>query len=96
VSYNETVPAVSRSDPESAKMILSYKNYGWRFEREWRIFGPLGKVSYANSECVTQVYLGSRIADKNHNQIISRLQKLNIPTHQMVIQGYSMNFEPTS
>jgi hypothetical protein len=92
VLYNETAPVVSRSNPESIKMILSYKNYGWRYEREWRIFAPLGKVFYANSECVTRVYLGSRISDKNRKQIITRLGMLKIATHQMEIQRYSMNF----
>jgi hypothetical protein len=96
VFYNQAVPTVSQSGPEEAKMILSYKNYGWRYEREWRMFGPLEKVSYAQTECVTQVYLGSRMTDKNRDPIITRLHTLNIETQDMTIDKYSIGFEPTS
>jgi DUF2971 family protein len=53
VFYQENVPTASQSGPEEVKMILSYKNYGWRYEREWRMFGSLGQVPYAN-ECVSK------------------------------------------
>jgi hypothetical protein len=94
--YNEDEPAVRLSDPEPAMKILSYKNYRWLYEREWRMFGELGSVSYAKSECVTRVYLGSRMADTRRVQIIARLDDLNIPTHDMTIDKYSIGFEATS
>jgi len=62
--YNETVPIVrhNRKDPgDVAKMVLSYKNYRWLYEREWRMFAPLGKAYYGDKSCVTHIYLGSRI-----------------------------------
>jgi hypothetical protein len=96
VFYKETVPSVSQPSPEEAKMILSYKNYGWRYEREWRMFGSLGKVSYAQSECVTRVYLGSRMTDQNRNLVTTRLRKLKISTQDMTIDKYSIGFEATS
>ena len=94
VFYNQTVPTVTQAGPEEAKMIPSYKNYGWRYEREWRMFGPLEKVSYAQSECVTRVYLGSRIKDKHRKLITDRLAGLNVPTPEMTIDKYSISFEP--
>jgi hypothetical protein len=93
VFYNQTVPTVSNSGPEEAKMILSYKNYGWRDEREWRMFGSLEKVSYAQSECVSRVYLGSRMKDKDRQLITDRLGSLSIPTSEMTIDKYSIGFE---
>ncbi len=95
VLYQETVPIASQPGPEEAKMILSYKNYGWRYEREWRMFGSLGKVPYS-SECITRVYLGSRMTSKNHNLAITRLRRLNIDTQDMTIDKYSIGFEATS
>jgi hypothetical protein len=94
--YNEDVPAVRQSDVEPAKKILSYKNYRWLYEREWRMFGTLGTVSYANSECVTRVYLGSRMTDARRDQITARLSKLDISTHDMTIDRYSIGFGATS
>ena len=94
--YNEDVPAVSLSEPEPAKKILSYKNYRWLYEREWRMFATRGPVSYLTSECVTRVYLGSRMTDTHRNQINARLNRLNLTTHDMVIDKYSIGFEPTS
>jgi hypothetical protein len=94
--YNEDVPAVTLSDPDPAKKILSYKNYRWLYEREWRMFGTLGTMSYANSECVTRVYLGSRMTDTRRDQITARLSNLNLPTHDMTIDKYSIDFEATS
>jgi Protein of unknown function (DUF2971) len=95
VLYKETVPIVSQSGPEECKMILSYKNYGWRYEREWRMFGSLGQVPYPN-ECVTRVYLGSQMTDENRNLVTSRLRRLNIDTQDITIDGYSIDFGPTS
>jgi hypothetical protein len=96
VFYKETVPTVSQSGPEAAKMILSYKNYGWRYEREWRMFGSLGKMSYAKSECITRVYLGSRMTNENHNLVTTRLRRLNIDMQDVTIDKYSIGFEATS
>jgi hypothetical protein len=91
--YNEDVPTVSPSLPDRAQMILSYKNYRWLYEREWRMFGPLGKVSYASSECVSKVYLGSRMGDRHRDSLTEELGKLNIPVHEMTIKKYSIEFE---
>jgi len=63
--YNEMVPLVrhSRQEPNDvAKMVLSYKNYRWLYEREWRMFSSRGKANYTDKSCVTRVYLGSRIS----------------------------------
>jgi hypothetical protein len=54
------------------------KNYRWLYEREWRMFAPLGKAQYDNVRAVTAVYLGSRIRDSHRDKIVDKLASLNI------------------
>lgn len=94
--YNETVPTLHQTskDPnELAKMVLSYKNYRWLYEREWRMLAGQGKAYYKDIECVTQVYLGSRISDKHKDQVTRALTALDIPIREMTIDKYFINFE---
>ena len=72
--YNEDVPKVGfskqpRDHNEIAKMIISYKNHRWLYEREWRMFASKGKVEYNNQRCVARVYLGSRINENRRRDI---------------------------
>lgn len=95
--YNETEPTIHRTRKEPghlAKRVLSYKNYRWLYEREWRMFAPLGEASYRNTACVTRVYLGSRISASHLEKITERLQVLKIVTRKMTINKYSIRFEP--
>ena len=97
--YNEMVPIISRNDSEPshlAKMVLSYKNYRWLYEREWRMFAPLGKAHYQKTECVTRVYLGSRIKDEDRDRIMNTMNRLAIETKDMTINKYSISFEASS
>jgi len=94
--YDETVPTVYRTskDPtQLAKMVLSYKNYRWLYEREWRMFAGLGKVYYRDPECVTKVYLGSRMADADKEKIGKVLGPLEIAIKPMTIDKYFISFE---
>lgn len=94
--YNETVPTIrsTRTEPNGlAKMVLSYKNYRWLYEREWRMFASLGKASYEKTECVARVYLGSRIHSTNRKRIKDRLKRLGIETRDMTITQYFISFE---
>jgi hypothetical protein len=61
-------------------MVLSYKNYRWLYEREWRMFEPPGKARYGDKACVSRIYLGSRIDAGKRNKIIR--------------DKYSITFEP--
>jgi hypothetical protein len=97
--YNESVPTIRLSDEEPgeiAKMVLSYKNHRWLYEREWRMFASLGKAFYRPTNCVTRVYLGSRIEDDDQIRIKSRLKRLKIKTSDMTIDKYSISFETRS
>jgi hypothetical protein len=97
--YNETEPNVHRTHEDGdriAKMILSYKNHRWLYEREWRMFAALGKAYYRDTASVTSVYLGSRITDSDRDKITDRLSRLRIKTHIMTIKKYSISFEAHS
>lgn len=97
--YNEAVPIVrhNRQEPgDVAKMVLSYKNYRWLYEREWRMFAPVGKADYGDTSCVTHVYLGSRIEPAKRARLISAMKSLKIPTDDMKIDRYSITFESAS
>jgi hypothetical protein len=94
--YDEMVPTVHRTseDPSQlAKMVLSYKNYRWLHEREWRMFAEQGKVYYRDSECVTRVYFGSRISLADRKQLAGALKGLGIETREMTIDEYYITFE---
>lgn len=99
IFYSETVPMIRRQSAqpdELAKMILSYKNHRWFYEREWRMLGQLGQVRYHHVDCVSGVYLGSRIAPEHREEVSRRLSDLDIPIHEMNIRKYSLSFERSS
>lgn len=96
--YNETVPIIgktNRAPAELARKILSYKNYRWLYEREWRMFGAQGKSFYHDRNCVSHVYLGSRMDDEHVQQIRNRLKPLRIKTVIMSVKKYSIVFDET-
>lgn len=98
VYYNEEVPKVGSSKPprnlaQTAKMILSYKNHRWLYEREWRMFANIGEVHYGNPRCVARVYVGSRVHLDQKRDIERRLRLLKIPVKIQKLDGYVMTFQ---
>lgn len=93
--YSEKVPVVRHSHlqpDQPAKMILSYKNYRWLYEREWRMFGQIGSVSYRKINCVTHVYLGSKIAPEHKDRITRAMLALRIKVSDMRVSKYALSF----
>lgn len=96
--YSEVVPVIGRTkkDPgDTARKILSYKNYRWLYEREWRLFAPLGRANYDDVKCVRRVYLGSRIDAAKRERIVEEMKALKIPTFDMSIERYSISAFPS-
>lgn len=94
--YNEQVPRLlpTKADPSLlARRVLSYKNYRWSYEREWRMFAEQGPASYGRTSCVSHVYLGSQISPDHRERIVKVLKRLNIKISMMVIDEYSIGFE---
>lgn len=102
ISYTEEVPNVhfSRSEYEydkQAKMVLSYKNHRWLYEREWRMFAPAqGPIRYNDLSCVTEIYVGARIAHHHLQKIEKRMKPLRIPVRRMYLDGYKMTFHSSN
>lgn len=97
--YDEKGPIVRRSKKpveELAKKVFSVKSYRWQYEREWRLFDQLGAVSYQSAKCVTKVYLGSRISNKNRGAVTRVLGNLGIPWQEMSIKQYSITFSDSA
>lgn len=93
--YNEKVPVVRHADlptEQQAKMILSYKNYKWLYEREWRMFAHIGKAYYHKASCVTHVYLGSKIDPEHKERIKQAMRTLKIRTSEMNVGKYALSF----
>src|ERR1700757_2447491 len=61
--YDETEPRLHRNstpNDDLARMVLSYKNHRWLYEREWRLFAlAKRKVRYRDQDCVTTVRLAN-------------------------------------
>jgi hypothetical protein len=94
--YNENVPIIGKTKKpanELARKILSYKNYRWLYEREWRMFAPQGKAFYTNRNCVMRVYVGSRMDPAHAHLVTSKLTPLKIKTITMSVKKYSIVFE---
>jgi len=97
--YNEDEPTIrpTRKEPEKlAKMVLSYKNYRWLHEREWRMFARPGKVYYGDTACVTRVYLGSEMGSNDRERLTAVLNGLNIKIYFMNIDKYPISFTSRS
>ncbi len=93
--YNEKIPTIgntNKTPKELARMVLSYKNYKWLYEREWRMLGRSGELSYQDTDCVTRVYLGSRIDPDHRDRIITALSPTGIKIFHMKIDAYAMTF----
>lgn len=94
--YSEESPNVGLTRTgvnDLAKMILSYKNHRWSYEREWRMFAPQqGKLYYEVRKCVTRVYIGSQALSLRRT-IERRLRALGIKMSVMYLDGYSMVFD---
>lgn len=95
--YNEAEPTVPLTTKEKttelAKKVLSYKNYRWLYEREWRMFARQGPVTYEDIKCVSHVYLGSRMGDDQQREIVQTLTPLGIRVSRMSIKKYFISFE---
>jgi hypothetical protein len=95
MNYAERMPivGVSRQDPEVlALRVLSYKNYRWVYEREWRMFGPKGAIHYKTAKSLRRVYLGHRVPEALRKKLEAKLRVLEVPVTAMSLDGYSIRF----
>lgn len=94
--YNDNQPTIhtaDRSPDDLAKMVLSYKNYRWLYEREWRMFSRIERNVYVDIRCVRSVRLGARIPSDQKTEITHRLTELGIKVRCMTIKKYRIRFD---
>lgn len=93
--YDEKVPTIHRSRKDPALLaltVLSYKNYRWLYEREWRMFARPGLIAYSEISTVSHVYLGSRMNPEIQRRIEQELVPLGIKVSAMKIDKYTISF----
>jgi hypothetical protein len=95
MSYRQTVPTIRATNKpsEEAKRVLSYKYDRWAYENEWRMFSEQDKTSYSKVNCVSRVYIGSRMPDDKKQRLINDLTSLNISISEMKLHKYSIVFK---
>jgi hypothetical protein len=93
--YRETAPTIRATNEPSreAKRVLSYKYERWAHENEWRMFSEVDKTSYSKVDCVSRVYIGSRVDKNKKERLIDKLKSLNVAISEMRLRKYSMAFE---
>ena len=98
MGYDDSPPRVSGNDwrarDEGARKIFSQKKYNWAYEREWRVLGSIGKVTFNSKEVVRSVYLGSRIDPDSQNKILRALAGSEVDIYEMDIDGYRHDWSP--
>jgi len=97
MSYNEKAPVLfndQKSAGQRARMVLSTKAVRWGAEREWRLIRPRrGEAEYNSINCVSGIYLGSRISPEHRAAIKKVAHQLSVPLWAMEIDQYAISFK---
>ena len=96
MAYGDRPPRISTGDAnepkKAAKKILSHKKDNWAYEREWRVLGDCGRVEYRKQNCVSRIYLGSRIATEHQRTLVRELHDCDLKFFKMEVVGYGHKF----
>jgi hypothetical protein len=92
VAYLDKPPRVSSRHAGNidvaARNILSQKQYSWSYEREWRVLGTVGRVSYGRHEAIREIYFGSRISEAQRDLLLKSIVGMDIKVRAMELKGY--------
>jgi hypothetical protein len=96
LAYGDMPPRISTRDAndpkKAAKRILSHKKDNWAYEREWRVLGDCGRVEYGNQNCVSRIYLGSRVTPEHRRTLVRELRDCDLKFFEMEVDGYGHKF----
>ena len=72
-----------------------YKSREWEHEQEWRIVVDIDEKSTIQTNCITAVYLGVNISDKNKEKIVEAAKNKGINVYQSIAndEKYALDFE---
>jgi len=95
MAYVEEMPTIRHAKEGSEKLtktILSCKHHHWLHEREWRMLASLGNAYYRELDCVTHIYLGSKVDQTTKDRIINVARTLGIKVSEMNVDEYRISF----
>ncbi len=81
---------------DAAELILSQKKYNWAYEREWRILGPLGRVSFGYTQAVECIFFGSRVDPSHRDKILDKIKDTGIAAYLMSVDDYKHSWQPAN
>jgi hypothetical protein len=99
IQYAESSPMLTSEDAKdlyrSACKLLSFKNGGWEYEREWRLLSrKKGLAPISDPNCIASVRMGYNI-EKHYKNAIKRLFAKNkkIKLYLMDVRGYQLKWD---
>jgi hypothetical protein len=93
IGCDDRLPRVVTGAEADVRAILSQKKGTWSYEREWRILGPVGRLTISRP-CVTHIYLGALISPTHRDRILAEFRGGAISISEMVVKGYSHVWNP--
>jgi hypothetical protein len=60
----------------------------WTYEREWRVIGDVGPITYDRPHAIRRIFFGSRIKADHKAQILSAIEGTKIEVYMMEIEGW--------
>lgn len=98
IQYADRSPLLTMLDAQkittAVRKILSFKNARWQYEREWRLLsGKPGLFRIGDSNCVTSIYMGSRIKRSHRATIEKLVSKTSIRLFLMKVSDYEHIWE---
>jgi len=98
LAYVDAPPQLLKSHAtdagDAAVRVLSQKQYNWAYEREWRVLGGTGPMSYGHKQAIRSIFFGSRIKTNHKAQVLLAIRGTTIKAYMMEISGYEHSWEP--
>jgi Protein of unknown function (DUF2971) len=86
-------PGHARDSGNAARRILSQKQYSWSYEREWRVLGTVGEVSYRPKKALREIFFGSRVNRNHRDLLLSTIRRKAVKAYLMEVDGYGFDWE---
>jgi hypothetical protein len=75
---------------DRARAILSTKSRRWSYEREWRLFAEETGRTHFDTDAVSSVYLGARMADEDRPLVRRRLESMGVAMRETLVDGFTI------
>jgi hypothetical protein len=99
IQYVDSSPMLTSEDAKdgsrAARKLLSFKNDGWQYEREWRLLSDKESLARVSSpDCISSIRMGFNI-EKRHQDAIKKLFAKSKKTalYIMDVRGYQLRWD---